>query len=82
MSRHNRLLKCFLVQEGDELLAYVQFFKDKYTHFLKKCIGAFLIRPFPSQPLADGVRFEKEVFHFKCFVIQALAPVLVWKDIN
>lgn len=67
---------------GNELLACVQFFEDKYPHFLKKMYRSLFISLFPRQSPAAGVKFEKEIFHFKWFVIQVLASVVVWIAVN
>lgn len=70
-----------LPSAGNELLACVQFFEDKYP-YLKKMYRSIFISLFPNQSPAAGVKIEKELFHFKWFVIQVLASVVVWKDVH
>lgn len=43
---------------------------------------SLFISLFPRQSPAAGVKFEKEIFHFKWFVIQVLASVVVWIAVN
>lgn len=70
-----------LPRAGNELLACVQFFEDN-IYIKKKKYRSIFISLFPSQSPAAGVKFEKEIFHFKWFVIQVLASVVVWIDVN